>query len=340
MAGNTINQKGLVWPARRKFIKQAPLALGACLIAPRLAKAAIFQASANPHITYPGPVQPPIAAANGFNTNTVWDDFNDLSTIDVNNTLRPGYNWYMANTMIPQDSSDGTQAAGVIQAPSSVSVNASVLKFNPSASSGGWLARTGYTGNTLPRYVGSPIAASGGYFECKMAFDGSLSGGGSFPIQYWPAFWMIDIQLGLAINDNTNAGFTFPLPELDFMENHDPTHFWWATNDWTSHTALATNTNANQISNMGSPDFASMNTYGTLWLKQSQNSGAGLIQRYFNGQHLAGADVTYSSSTTSPQASGGFTGVYSDYDTSAGYNLEIGSGHNWPIYVDYVQVWQ
>jgi hypothetical protein len=83
-----------------------------------------------------------------------------------------------------------------------------------------------------------------------------------------------------------------------------------------------------------------MNTFGTLWVPQRKNGGTGIVQRYFNGKHIPAADVTYSSTTSSSQASGGFPGVFSDMDTSAGFVLQIGSGHGWAIHVDFVRVWQ
>ncbi len=110
--------------------------------------------------------------------------------------------------------------------------------------------------------------------------------------------------------------------------------------DWTNniHSAGLIPSVAN--STFGSPAFQKMNTFGTLWVPQRKNGGTGIVQRYFNGKHISAADVVYSSTTTSPQATGGFPGVFSDMDTSAGFVLQIGSGHGWPIHVDYVRVWQ
>lgn len=329
-------------PTRRECIKSAaPLIMGAAVLSamPRAASSAVLGGSAN----IPGlmPSQPGIAKTWGFNTPVFWDDFNSIATIDVNNTLAPGYKWYMTNTKIPQDSPDGTQAAGVTQAPSSVSVANSVLTFTPSAGSGGWLTTTGYTGNSGTRYVGQPIAATGGYFEAKFSYNPNFTPAASFsfPFQYWPGFWIEDINLWLSINDGVAAGRN--LAELDFFEGFGgsgQSNTAFEVHDWTDNIHSVQLNNGQP--NLGSPNFNNMNTFGTLWVPQSKNGGTGLVQRFFNGTHLTSADVTYSSSTTSPEADGGFTGVFSDLDTSVGYALQIGSGHNWPINIDYVMVWQ
>jgi hypothetical protein len=290
---------------------------------------------------HPSPLQPSPAAEFGFHRLTFSDDFLSPATIDAKNTLAPGFQWYMANAMIPQDSPDGTMHTGVVQSPSSVSVANSVLTFTPSAKSGGWLTNVGYKGASAPRTVGTPIAATGGYFECRMAFDPNFRPAASFvyPFQYWPAFWIEDIDLWLAINDRDSARDN--KPELDFFEYFSRSiGYGMDMHDWTNniHSAGLIPSIAN--ASFGSPVFQRMNTFGTLWVPQRKNGGTGIVHRYFNGKHIAAANVNYSSTTTSPQAAMGFPGVFSDMDTSAGFVLQIGSGHGWAIHVDYVRVWQ
>ena len=288
-----------------------------------------------------GTVRPSPASHHGFNRLTFSDDFLSLDTIDVKNTLAPGYQWYMANAMIPQDSPDGNMRSGVVQSPSSVSVGNSVLTFVPSAKSGGWLTNVGYKGVSAHRAVGTPIAATGGYFECRMAFNPNFKPAASFvyPFQYWPAFWIEDIDLWLAINDRNATGGN--KPELDFFEYFSRSvGYGMDMHDWTDNIHSAGLIPNVADASLGSPAFQRMNTFGTLWVPQRKNGGTGIVQRYFNGKHISGADVTYSSTTTSPQATRGFPGVFSDMDTSSGFVLQIGSGHGWPVHVDYVRVWQ
>ncbi len=239
------------------------------------------------------PIQPPQAAKYGFNRLTFSDDFLSRDTIDVNNTLAPGYKWYMANAMIPQDSPDGNIHAGVVQSPSSVSVAHSILTFVPSAKSGGWLTNVCYKGASPPRTVGTPIAATGGYFECRMSFDPNFKPAASFvyPFQYWPAFWIEDIDLWLAINDrNTTLGNK---PELDFFEYFSRSvGYGMDLHDWTNNRNSAALILRIANASLGSPAFQRMNTFGTLWVRQSKNGGTGIVQRYFNGKHISDADLT------------------------------------------------
>ncbi len=294
--------------------------------------------AARPH---PSRIPPAPAAKYGFHRLVFSDDFLSPDTIDVNNTLAPGFQWYMANAMIPQDSPDGNRHAGVVQSRSSVSVADSVLTFIPSAKSGGWLTNVGYKGASAPRTVGTPIAAAGGYFECRMAFDPGFQPAASFvyPFQYWPAFWMEDIDLWLAINDRNSVREN--KPEIDFFEYYSRAiGYDMDMHDWTSNIKSEGLIPGTANVNLGTPAFNRMNTFGTLWVPQRENHGVGLVRRYFNGRHIPAADVTYSSTTISAQAAGGFPGVFSDMDASAGFVLQIGSGHGWPIHVDYVRVWQ
>ena len=331
----------LIQPTRRKLLKSAPLVLAAPAILRHPAAARLLRGSANTTVTpYARPLPAP-AAEVGFNTVTMFDDFDSPDTIDVNNALTSNFKWFVTNTCIPQDSPDGTQAAGVTQQPASVSLNGSILTFSPTANSGGWLTSAGYTGVSGSRFVGSLIAPTGGYFEIKMAFDPTKNRPDEFtyPFTYWPAFWMEDWALSLAINDQNTASVN--RPELDFFEYFGNfglgAAYGFGLHDWTD--------NIHNVSTIGSaydptlaPDsWAGMHTYGTRWRTQAQNGGTGLIERYFDGVHIAAADVTYSSSITSPDAgTGAFTGVFSDLDTSVGFAIQFGTGPSWPIYVDYV----
>lgn len=331
----------MILPTRRKLLG----GLAPALLLPRRVDAGFLRGSAAYPVTPPLPSVPAVAAGAGFNTLAFWDGFDSIHTIDVNNTLQPGFNWYLTNTIIPQDNPDGTQAAGTTQAPSSIGISNSVLSFTPSQPSGGWLTNTGYTGTGGARYVGTPIAAAGGYFECKMAFDPFFTNPGpkfDYPNNFWPAFWMQDAIQGLHINDQntspTKAG------EVDFFEffgyNPNTDHYFTGmiTHEWTDNINAASGTGHFTLA----PDsWTGMHTYGCLWLTQTQNGGTGIIKRYFDGAYVTGGDLTYTSAGTSPECNQNcYTGVFSSLDTSAGFSLQIGSGHNWTMNVDYVGVWQ
>lgn len=340
----------IIWPERRKFIQKIPATIAALTLAPSLLlpnrslSRSLHGTAAFPAIPAP-PSVPALASAVGFNSLTFWDGFDSVKTIDVNNTLQSGYNWYLTNTIIPQDNPDGSQALGTTQAPSSISVSNSIMSFTPSQPSGGWLTNTGYTGNSGTRYVGTPISATGGYFECLMQFDPFFITpplNFSFPNNFWPAFWMQDAIQGLHINDQNTAPTR--APELDFFEyfGYNPLtdHYSVAmtTHEWTDNINAA---GASQPLNLRPTSWADYHTYGCLWLTQAQNGGTGLIKRYFDGTHIASADLTYSSSITSPECNTScYPGVFASFDTSAGFSLQVGSGHNWTMNVDYIGVWQ
>lgn len=350
MAGNTINQKDLIWPSRRKFLQRAPLIFGAVALAamPKLTKAAALplRGAANPLNTPLAPPQPTPANTWGYNTLSFWDDFLSPSTIDLNNTLSPtGYNWY-----VQQYDFQANQAS--VQPPSAFSVAGSILTFSPitnhgNPATGGAISTAGYVTSPSKSYVGNTINPNGAYFECRMAFNPALCQG-STAIQLWPAFWIWDkgIPLGYA---NGVGAFSPRLTELDALEAI-PNGVGAITPEFTdwdeqgepcSSTFCVKNTNINLSGIPNLSDFK-MHTYGVLWVPQSKNGGTGIIQRWIDGVHYTSGDVSYSSSTISAQAAANATtGWMSGLDTSvSGFTLNLDTGANWPIYVDYVQVWQ
>jgi hypothetical protein len=285
------------------------------------------------------PVQPAAAATWGFNTPIFWDDFNSLSTIDVNNTLTPGYKWYMRYVQ-------GTNVNGgnpIVSPPSSVSVANSILTYTP-PSSGGWLTTMGCAGSLGSiSLVGDNMAPQGAYFECSMQYNVSQAQN-----PWWPAFLLFDNNLTLAQPNN----LTFPsngYGEIDFMEANWSSgapqlgmrnYTWYSSYANGDHQFRNNNITPNVGTNYGND--GNFHRYGALWVPQSKNGGTGLIQRYVDGVHQTDCDVTYSS-TTAPSSctpSSCATGWMSCLDTNtAGFGLQIGSGNAWPIQVEYVMVW-
>jgi hypothetical protein len=341
VAGKTINQKGLVWPERRRLLKNAPLVFASVAAMAALPKAArAFVGGGTEHVVA-APAQPSAAATWGYNHCVVFDDFNDLSTIDVNNTLAPGYNWYMTQPSAPWFSPDGNPATGTTLAPSCVSIGNSILTVNPNVTHGSYLTSAGYTGETGARYTGWQVPATGFYTEVSMAFDPSRTTA-QFgpPIFGWFAYFMSSCVGDLFGNDQ-NPTLT-PHPELDIFE-----HFGTLTPptntilDWRgAHPGQSTIfSNTNHQPNFGSINWTQQNKVGCLWVPAAKNGGTGIVNFYIN-RNLLSSGFTYSQSGTSPQASGGGAGVFYDMDTCAGYCIKFGSGFNWPIFVDYIMLWQ
>ena len=274
------------------------------------------------------PTQPAPAATYGYNTLKLWDDFTSLSTIDVNNTLAPGFNWYIQNS----------QGKTYTQAPGCCKVDGTILTFTPKTNLGGWLCTCGWTGISPNYTVGNAIAPTGAYFEARMSSAGRDTNG-----PWWPAFWLYDNQITI----NIAAANNFPwngnhYAEIDIMEKFGvDTTVLSTVWDWSGFTQPSTPIAAGtHFPASGTLNFADFHTYGCLWVPASKNGGTGLIQFFIDGVHQAGIDVTYSQTGASPEGNGTI-GQFYCLDTSVlGYNLQIGSGAAWPILVDYVMVWQ
>lgn len=328
-------------PSRRELIKNA-----AKLVTGAAALSMFFDGTkvdfgngggikeANPSITYPS--QPAIAHTWGYNTLALWDDFTSLSTIDINNTLNPGYNWYTSLR-----AGAGNPAVAFTLNAASLSVCNSILTINPDAglSGGGYLFQTGYTGSTGSRLVGSSIGPNGAYWECRMSFDPSFAQSG---LPAWPAFWAWDNQININLADNASYGGNM-YTELDFFEAYpgngtiSPLFTDW---NWASNSSQTSNTNST-LSGIPNLNDGNFHTYGCLWVPQITNSGMGLIQHYVDGVHYSSGDVTYSSTTVSPEVqSGAPTGWLSGIDsTIKGITTVLSTNNGWPLNVDYVMVW-
>lgn len=321
----------LIKPTRREFIKYAGAALGAAALFPKCAKAGMFIGNGGA-VAASVPAQPAAAKLYGYNTLTFFDDFTSLSTIDVNNTLQPGYNWYVSG-----------QRAGAgnpiqISPASCFSVNNSVLTFTPdtfASGHGSAIGTIGWVPGSPVTTVGSnPGFTGGAYFEVKMSFNADFTrdGGGAVP-----SFYLLDKQILLASANGGSLGAG--KVELDFFECFSSTDINGHDYHWASLGTTYANTN-NVLSNLS--NYQVMNTYGCLYVPQAKTGGGGIVQRYFNGVLASANAVTdYSSTGVSSKAvNGSPTGWLSPLDTSTGFNLYVGSGHSQPINVDYVMVWQ
>ena len=312
--------KDIIWPARRKFIKRAPIVFaGATALAmmPKVAAASLLKKpGANKVITPFSPSQPAIAATWSYNTLSLWDDFLSPSTIDLGNTCNPGYNWYLSSAW-----KSGAQWGS---AASALSLNGSILTMNPASNSQSFIANIGYT--SASNYVGTPIAATGWYMECNCAlstltYPTNTSTLGS-------SHWMNDLKLQIDQNSASNTGL--PLMEVDTFEYGvlGPTTFDSSVNQWNTYNAIANHSTTQNY--LTGPNYLNFNRYGQLWVPMAKNSGTGLIQFYFNGAHQAAADVTYTSGNT-----------YSYMESSPlGFQMFLDTCGGVPFYVDSVQVWQ
>lgn len=333
MAGNTINQKGLIWPDRRKFLKRASLVCagaGALAALPTVVSAKLLRGPANPSVTNYSPSQPAPAATWSYNTLAFFDDFNSLASIDLNATVGAGFKWYtrVANTGGPVNTLPASE----------MSANGSILTINDSH--GGFdISTLGTTGASVPYgVIGQTFPAGGAYFEAKFAFNAPPS-----PTSIFPNFFIFDKDITL-LHVNGGSWPANGLAEVDFMEalysgTGSPS---LSLNNWTHYGTSTVYSNPNNVPNVGAsyPNDGLMHSYGCLLVPASKNGGTGLIRRYVDGVLQTNCNVTYTAGGVSPEAPGAPSGWMSCLDTTAGLQMYIGGGKNWPLYVDSVQVWQ
>lgn len=301
------------------------LCLGLLALMPTCADALIVRSTAS------YPVQPAAANSWGYNNLTFFDDFDDLSSIDVNNTLQPGFKWYAQDVPfnIP-----GSANPPRVQLANAFSVTNSVLHFVPTVP--GYMVQMGFRGNSNPGFVGTGIAATtkGGYFEARLAYNPACGG------TKYAAWWAFDPQLQLAHSQYISISGTYP--EIDFLENiAGPTGWQGQIHDWYSpYSDFGTGTSG---TGFATPPGTAFHKYGFLWITQAKNGGTGFFQWYYDGVAVGNA-VPYSSSTISSKCVSGSgvcqTGAFSETETLNGFNMKIGNSANCYIDVDYVMVWQ
>ena len=100
-----------------------------------------------------------------------------VSTIDINGTGNPGYNWYV------------TKPFGFATTPASdISVSGGVLTLNGTGAQN-WAISTLAPANNAQGYVGQ-VFAGGFYVEARIAFDNTLVN----TANGWPSFWGESLQ--------------------------------------------------------------------------------------------------------------------------------------------------
>lgn len=268
-------------------------------------------ANCQPSVHVPEP-----AATAGFDRLTFCDDFDSLSSIDVNGTGAPGFNWY---TKLPF--SPGRTL------PSAYSISDSVLT----------VTSTGYTANwgltTRDPVTGYGRAFNFGYFEARIKFDPSLAPDS----RGWPSFWSLDAYHTEYNNDNTWA-------ELDFFEAYTGGHasyrgeYLGTIHQEFPHRPGYENVPGDWYVPKPAVNWNSWNIIGCLWQQ-------GQVTWYLNGNVV----ITQSYSAVAPpkppppaphnMPTPDSTGIYKVLDSDL-MQLIVGSSPGWPLQIDYVRVWQ
>lgn len=279
-------------------------------------------------------IDPPPDTAQAFGATALgfWDHFTSSSTIDLANSGAAGFKWYLT---------DGVQA-GPSNA-SDLSVSNSVLHINGNTALAHIQLSTAVCNKTAHTFNGNAFSG-GGYFSAKMAFAKAQATSTS---DGWPAFWSVALNSRIFDGDVSLTRYIEP----DFFEAF-PTGVGTISptmdmHDWDVATSQNRGLSNSVVTLPGTPSLtlSDFHVYGTLIVPTTKNSGIGLVKRYFDGQHIASADVSFTTNTdSSPVSSGGpnpsANGVFSIFDSQSVFiNLGAGNLAANALYVDYVSVW-
>jgi hypothetical protein len=256
-------------------------------------------------------VTPPSTAVSaGFTNLAFCDDFDSLSTIDVNSTGAPGYNWY---TRLPFDRGRTPQ--------SFYSVSDSFLAVTAPNS-------INFALTTMDPHTGNGNAWIFGYFEARLSFDPNAvpTAGG------WPAWWANSAR---HLHNDTRYTSN-PYVELDFFECPPKrTEFAGTIHQW-EDSGKTHHQNANAIAPV-SVNWAKWHTVGVLWVP-------GKVVWYLDGRELI--EQRYSTnglprpSARAIDKGPQLPGLFSSLDTDKpGEQMILGSAQGWPLNVDWIRVW-
>lgn len=257
------------------------------------------------------PVQ---ASKVGFKKLTFNDDFDSINSIDTSGSRQPGFNWYIDDGVWSNNNAKRT----------AYQVDHSVLTVtNSGRYTGNWTLASfsshGKTGHSF-KY---------GYFEARFRFDPTLGK----DMEGWPSFWSLSAYHSMVNNMDHWA-------ELDFLEaytggfHHFDGAFVGTVHDWADSSKKHFQNSNNWQPLPKGTDFNQWHTYGCLWLP-------GKITWYFDDRPL----MTLNYSPTAPPDPAGKSpapaGTFSILDSDPkGMLLILGSDTKWPMYVDWVRVWQ
>ena len=287
-----------------------------------------------------GTIEPGAAALQGYNLLAFDDEFNSYSTIDMSNSHASGFNWYLQNWF----SSGATNS-------NEVTISNGALELGGGGGTGTVSVVSAFA-NSSGGFTGT-VFGSGTYMEASIL----LNPAGGANANSWPAFWGEAIQ-HITGNDQSAgqaAGYAH-FAELDIMEYMNglsssqylgTIHDWsgtYSSNGWEYNIANS----GNSAINVGPIDWSVYHTYGLLWVPQSGNT-PGHVTWYFDGQAetsiywLGPATSTSlpgtSSGSFTPSSSGQAGSTYSILDSDQ-LALSLQTDASWPMYVDWVRVWQ
>ncbi|HEX3986239.1 MAG TPA: hypothetical protein VHX13_06450 [Acidobacteriaceae bacterium] len=266
---------------------------------------------------------PAAARGAGYRRLSFCDDFETISTIDLDATGAPGFKWY---TNVPfRDQKPNSR--------NNYSVANSALTVVANLHAAGWGL------STMDPITGSGKAWKFGYFEARISLDPSLA---SKSVDH-PAFWSVSAYATL--------NHTYSWSELDFFEapkTAPSSEFAGTLHDWRNFSVAGgvapgyktptdiANSNYRQPVNI---DWTRWHVVGTLWepgmVTWYWDGVALMTQRYSAGSFPVPAAQTWTGGVAPPV--GTFAGMDQE---QMGQQIILGSGPGWPLIVDWVRVWQ
>jgi hypothetical protein len=256
------------------------------------------------------------------------DEFNSLSTIDVNNTQAPGFNWYV------------NKFFGFATSPASAfSVSGGVLTIAPTAGDvSTWQMASAAPSASSPFYNGR--AFFGGtqtYIEASLSFDDS---GGTQNV----AFWSMALAHGLGTSNDQwpgqAAGYEH-FGENDFYEYLTNTTINSSLHDWYGVYNVTCSPgsglycqvqNANNVTTVGTTNWTTFHRFGQLYMP------GGYLQNYLDGVPTSSYNFWIAQALTPPPSTTTKT-AFSILDTLPNFVI-LGTGIGQTLKVDYVRVWQ
>lgn len=283
----------------------------------------------------------------GFGYQLVFaDDFDSLTSIDVNGSLSPTFKWY--TTPFFQPASKFT--------PSLIAINNGILTLEstPSSTRNANIA-TAAPAKNLQGWVGKTFGG-GGYFEAKIAFDPATVD----TKNGWPSFWSMGIEHMAGKGADQWQGQVKDYShfiEDDFFEYLSASfagqnsyaatmHDWYGIWKITCLPAAFCNINNHSagvskfknaiIKSNVSIDWTQFHVIGQLWVPSNNVNKIGYVQNYFDG--IPTSKVSWNMATNlMPPPQGDF--IFSIMDTSH-LVVILGTGVKQPLHVDWVRVWQ
>jgi hypothetical protein len=269
------------------------------------------------------PIIPPQALAWGYGTNTFLDKFKSASTIDVNNSITSGFNWYTNNAWANVGSAAWADAGATQASDITVANGVMTLATDRSGFSEGLNTAVEQTSGTS---WGGTAFSGGFYWETYTQFTPQASTGA------WPADWSISLEL---LTQSCPSFGGLGSPELDTMEDVSGDGDLWASvHAWSGSGCATSNSSLTTVQAADS----NWHRYGLLWVTQATNGGVNGVLEWYYDEVLV-KSCTYSSSGASscnPSLSpSNPTGVLSTLD-SQHFPLILGTGTSWPMSTNYV----